>query len=51
MKDFDFFDDDMEVVDISWSVEYGIPRPIYHRPNYFEGLDELSFLKRLTSIL
>ncbi|VEN33605.1 unnamed protein product, partial [Callosobruchus maculatus] len=48
MEDLDFFDDDLEVVDI---VEYRIPRRIYHRPNYLEELDELSFCKRLTSIL
>ncbi|VEN46506.1 unnamed protein product, partial [Callosobruchus maculatus] len=50
MKDFDFLDDDMKL-SIWWSVEYGIPRRIYHRPNYFKKLDELSFFKRLTSIL
>nr|CAI5840543.1 unnamed protein product [Callosobruchus analis] len=43
MDDFDFFDDDVEVVDI---VEYGIPRRFYQRPNYFEELVELSFFKR-----
>ncbi|VEN44032.1 unnamed protein product, partial [Callosobruchus maculatus] len=41
MEDFDFFwMMMMRKLSISWNVEYGIPRRIYHMPNYFEELDE-----------
>lgn len=44
LNEIDFLDDDdIEVLDL---IEYGIPRQIYERNNYFHMLDEAGFYKR-----
>lgn len=39
----DLFDDDLEVLDI---IEFGFPRRLYVRSDYYEDLDELQFFQR-----
>lgn len=38
-----FLEDDQEILDI---IDFGFPRRIYIRPNYFDLLDDLSFIRR-----
>lgn len=38
-----FLEDDQEILDI---IDFGFPRRIYNRPNYFEEMDDLSFIRR-----
>lgn len=38
-----FHEDDIEILDI---INFGFPRRIFRRQNYFEDMDDLSFFRR-----
>jgi hypothetical protein len=42
-KDFDAFDDDVEILEL---IDFGIPRRVYDRQEYFYSMDQSSFFKR-----
>jgi hypothetical protein len=42
-KDFDAFDDDVEILEL---IYFGIPRRVYDRQEYFYSMDQSSFFKR-----
>ncbi|XP_031329103.1 putative nuclease HARBI1 [Photinus pyralis] len=43
IEDEMFYDDDGDMLNI---IEYGFPRRVYQRTNYFDDMDELSFFRR-----
>lgn len=43
VEDEIFLEDDIDVLDI---IDFGFPRRIYIRPNYFEDMEDLTFFKR-----
>ncbi|KAK4875762.1 hypothetical protein RN001_012184 [Aquatica leii] len=43
VEDDMFLDDDVDILDI---IEYGFPRRIYIRSDYFHNMDDLTFLRR-----
>lgn len=43
LEDEVFLDDDQEILDL---IDFGFPRRIYNRPNFFEDMDNLTFIRR-----
>lgn len=43
LEDELFVEDDIDVLDI---IDFGFPRQIYNRSNYFETMDDMSFYRR-----
>lgn len=43
IEDDVFLNDDLDAIDV---IDFGFPRRNYERSNYFEDMDELSFLRR-----
>ena len=42
-NDWDIFEDDFDILEI---IDFGFPRQIYQRSQYFDSLDELGFYRR-----
>lgn len=43
LLDDEIVNDDRDILDI---IEYGYPRRVYERGNYFEDMDQLTFFQR-----
>lgn len=43
IEDEILLEDDIDILDI---IDFGFPRRIYIRPNYFEDMDDLGFFRR-----
>lgn len=42
-RDYNIFEDDLDILD---QIEFGFPRHIYQRKNYFDEMDALGFFRR-----